>query len=193
MFPFVVHGWRAWKSAKSVALLAVTALAVGIGSATAIYTVVDAVLLRPIPWQHSERIVGLFSSHLNDASKYRYSSTSWPDRMDYQQRTRSFDVFGITLTQQFNLTSPGQPQHLTGVQVTPTFASSLGVRPVIGRWFGEAAQEQGNVHLAVISSALWQRLGREPQIAGQALTLDGQVYTVYGSDAGVVSPAGGID
>lgn len=127
MFPFVVYGWRSWKSAKAVVLLAATALGAGIGAATAIYTVVDAVLIRPVPWQHSDRFVALFSSRLNDSSRRQWSSTSWLDLSDYQQRTRSFDAFGVFLPREFSLTSPGQPQHLTGVEVTPSFALSLGM------------------------------------------------------------------
>ena len=180
MFTFVVHAWRSWKSAKAVGLLTVTALAAGIGSATAIYTVIDAVLVQPVPWQHGERFVALFSSRLNNSSKYQYWSTSWLDLQDYRRRTHSFDAFGIFLQREFSLTSPGQPQHLTAVEVTPSFAQSLGVSPVVGRWFGEAANEQGNVNLAVISSALWSRLGGDPKIIGRTLTLDGRQYTVTG-------------
>ena len=180
MFAFVTHGWRAWKSAKAVGLLAATALAVGIGSATAIYTVVDAVLMRPVPWQHGERYVALFSARLNNTSKWQVYGSSWLDLLDFQQRTQSFDAFGVLQFREFNLTSPGQPQHLRGVEVTPSLASSLGVAPVVGRWFGEAASEQGNVNLTVISSALWNRLGGDRKIVGQALTMDGKQYTVTG-------------
>jgi predicted permease len=178
VFTFVVHAWRSWKSATAVALLAATALAVGIGSATAIYTVIDAVLMKPVPWQHGERYVALFSARRNDLKRVR--STSWSDLQDYQRRTHSFDAFGVLQQREFNLTSPGQPQHLRGLEVTPSFASSLGVAPVVGRWFGEAASEQGNLNLAVISSALWNRLGGGGNILGRALTMDGQQYTVTG-------------
>jgi putative ABC transport system permease protein len=180
MFTFVVHAWKSWKSAKGVGLLAATALAAGIGSATAIYTVIDAVLITPVPWQRSERFVALFSARLDSTSKGEWSSTSWLDLMEYQQRTRSFDAFGVFLPREFSLTSPGQPQHLTGVEVTPAFAQSLGVSPVAGRWFGEMANEHGNANLAVISSALWNRLGSDLKIVGRTLTMDGRQYTVTG-------------
>ena len=180
MFAFVTHGCRAWKSAKAVALLAATALAVGIGSATAIYTVIDAVLMKPVPWQHGERFVALFSARLNNTSKWQVYGTSWLDLLDYQQRTRSFDAFGVLQHRAFNLTSPGEPQHLRGVEVTPSLASSLGVAPVMGQWFGEASSERGNLNLAVISNALWNRLGGDPKIVGRVLTMDGQPYTVTG-------------
>ena len=191
MFAFVTHGCRAWKSAKAVALLAATALAVGIGSATAIYTVIDAVLMKPVPWQHGERFVALFSARLNNTSKWQVYGTSWLDLLDYQQRTRSFDAFGVLQHRAFNLTSPGEPQHLRGVEVTPSLASSLGVAPVVGRWFGEAASERGNVNLAVISSALWNRLGGDPKIVGQALTMDGRAVHGDRCRARVVSTSAG--
>ena len=180
MFPLVVHGWRSWKSAKATALLAVTALAAGLGSATAIYTVVDAVLLRPIPWQHGERYVALFGARLNDPGTRQWSSNSWLDLLEFRDKTHSFDSFGIFQPREFSLSAPGAPQHLTGVEVTPSFANGLGVDPVVGRWFGEAANEQGNVNLAVISSALWKRLGGDRRVIGQTLTMDGRAYTVTG-------------
>lgn len=180
MLASLVHAWKSWKSDKGVALLAALALAAGIGSATAVYTVVEAVLLKPIPWKHSERFVALFSARLHNESNFQWSSTSWLDLEDYRQRTRSFDALGVFLPREFSLTSPGPPQHLTGVEVTPSLALSLGAAPVVGRWFGEAANEQGNFHLAVISSALWNRLGGNRKIVGQTLTMDGQPYTVTG-------------
>jgi putative ABC transport system permease protein len=180
MFASLIHAWKSWKSDKGVALLAALALAAGIGSATAVYTVVEAVLLKPIPWQHSERFVALFSARLHNESNFQWSSTSWLDLQDYQQRTRSFDAMGVFLPREFSLTAPGAPQHLTGVEVTPSLALSLGASPLVGRWFGEAANEQGNFHLAVISSALWNRLGGNRKIIGQTLTMDGQPYTVTG-------------
>lgn len=77
MFAFVVHAWRSWKSAKAVGVLAVVALAAGIGSATAIYTVIDAVLVQPVPWQDSERFVALFSATLDSTSRGEWASTAW--------------------------------------------------------------------------------------------------------------------
>src|SRR5690242_15019729 len=112
MFAFVLHGWRSWKSAKTTGLLAASALAIGIGSATAIYTVVDAILLKPPPWTHGDRFVTLFSSQTDAPTRFNWSSTSWLDLLDYEKRTGSFDLFGILVPRDASLTAPGEPQHL---------------------------------------------------------------------------------
>jgi len=89
------------KSATAVALLAATALAVGIGSATAIYTVIDAVLMKPVPWQHGERYVALFSARLNNTASGR-STELLAGPVDFQQRTSSFDAFGVLQFREFS-------------------------------------------------------------------------------------------
>ncbi len=180
MLAFALHGWRSWKSAKSVAALAVLALSIGVGSATAIFSVVNAVLLRPVPWPNGDRYVALFSTRISDSSKYSWSSMSLPDLQDFEQQTRSFDSFGAYMLRDFSLTAPGEPQHLKGVEVSPGFAASLGVGPGVGRWFSDADTAQSGFNLAVISNALWDRLGHSPGILGQTLTIDGKPYTVTG-------------
>lgn len=171
MLTVVTQAWRSWKTAKTVALLAAAALAVGIGSATAIYTVVNGVMLKPLPYQQSERFVLLLGGSLNDPEER--SSLNQTDLLKYQQRTQSFDPLGWFRIHNFNLISPGQPQHIIGVAVTAPLAKSLGVSPILGQWFADDAG-------AVISSALWQRLGADPQIVGKAITLNDRSYTVSG-------------
>ena len=84
--------WRSWRSAKAVALLAAAALAAGIGSATAIYTVVNAVMLKPLPYREGQRFVALFGGTVGDLD--HISSLSYKDAQAYQERTQAFDVFG---------------------------------------------------------------------------------------------------
>lgn len=156
-----------------MALLAVLALAAGIGSTTAIYTVIHAVLLKPLPYQHGERFVALYGARFSEPGQR--SSLPYPDVLSYRQRTHSFDVFGWFRLNQFNLTSPGQTQHLNGVEVTPTLAGNLGVNPILGRWF-----RNGDTSVAVISNSLWRRLGGSPNILSQTLALNGRSYTVIG-------------
>jgi len=173
MFSAASQAWQSWKSAKTVALLVVVAFTVGIGSATAIYTVVNTLLLKPVPYQHGERWASVLGATLGDPE--HMSGLNLDDILEYQQRLRSFDVFGWIDFANYNLTAPGQPQFLNGVQVTPSLANGIGVNPQSGQWFRDAREP-----LAVISHSLWQRLGADPGFVGKTVTLSGRIYTVTG-------------
>jgi putative ABC transport system permease protein len=162
---------RAWSSAKAIALLATIAFAVGIGSTTAIYTVVNAVMLAPLPYANGDRFVAVYSARFSEPKQF--GSSTFPDLQQYQRRTTSFDVFGWFTPGEFNMSAPGEPQHVRTVSVTPSLAHNLGVSPIVGRWFFD---ETG----AVISNRLWRRLGADRNIVGRTLTLDGRAKTITG-------------
>jgi putative ABC transport system permease protein len=169
------QAWASWKTAPGVALLAVVAFAVGIGSASAIFTVINGVLLRPLPYPGSERFVSLYGS--STTAPGPFMAMSVPELHDYQQQTTSFDAFGWFRASRFRLTAPGEPQFVDGAAVTPALARQLGP-PLLGQWFADDSS-------AVISSSLWRRLGGGRDIIGTAITLDGRTYTV----TGVMPPA----
>jgi len=169
------QAWASWKTAPGVALLAVVAFAVGIGSATAIFTVINGVLLRPLPYPSSERFVSLYRANTRNPGTFLFMSV--PELLDYQQQTASFDAFGWFRGGPFHLTAPGEPRFVSGVAVTPSLVRQLG-SPLLGQWFADDSS-------AVISSALWQRLGGRRDIVGSAITLDDRRYTV----SGVMPPA----
>ena len=162
---------RSWASARAIALLATIAFAVGIGSTTAIYTVVNAVMLTPLPYASGDRFVALYGARFSEPKQF--SSSTFPDLQEYQRRTTSFDVFGWFRLGEFNLSSPGEPQHVNAASVTPALAHNLGVTPIAGQWFTD---ETG----AVISNRLWRRLGADRSIVGRAMTLDGRTLTITG-------------
>jgi predicted permease len=166
----LAHVWRSWKSAKAVALLAVVAFAVGIGAATAIFTVINAVMLKPLPYPEGDRFVALYGARVNEPG--RYSSSTVPDLIEYQARTTSFDVFGWFRLGNFNMTAPGEPQYLEGTSITPSLARNLGP-PRLGQWFTD---ERG----VVISNSLWTRLGSDPNIVGKPITIDERQLVVTG-------------
>ena len=91
MLSIVLAAWRSWKNAKGVAILATLALAAGIGSTTAIYTIVHTVLLKPLPYRNAERFAALYAASLSEPG---VAAMNYPDVLTYQQRTHSFDVFG---------------------------------------------------------------------------------------------------
>jgi putative ABC transport system permease protein len=169
------QAWASWRTAPGVALLAVVAFAVGIGSATAIFTVINGVLLRPLPYPSSEHFVSLYGA--NTSAPGPFMAMSVPELQDYEQQTTSFDAFGWFRAGRFQLTAPGEPQFVPGTAVTPALARQLG-SPVLGQWFADDSS-------AVISSALWRRLGGGRDIIGSAITLDERRYTV----TGVMPPA----
>ena len=169
------QAWASWKTAPGVALLAVIAFAVGIGSATAIFTVINGVLLRPLPYPSGERFVSVYGARTTQPGVFLGMSV--PELHDYQQQTTSFDVFGWFRTGAYRLTSPGEPQFVLGAAVTPALARQLGP-PLLGQWFADDSS-------AVISSTLWRRLGGGRDIIGSAITLDERPYTV----SGVMPPA----
>src|SRR5258705_650581 len=170
MLSALSQAWASWKPAPGVALRAVVAFAVGIGSATAIFTVINGVLLRPLPYPGSERFVSLYRVNTTDPG------TPWqmsvPEVQDYEQQTTTFDAFGWFRTGRYRLTAPGDPQLVPGAAVTPTLARQLG-SPLLGQWFADDTS-------AVISTALWRRLGGGRDIIGSAITLDERQYTITG-------------
>jgi putative ABC transport system permease protein len=171
----ISQAWASWRTAPGVALLAVVAFAVGIGSTTAIFTVINGVLLRPLPYPDSGRYVLLHG--INTSAPGSLMAMSVPELQDYEGQTTTFDAFGWFRGDTYHLTAPGEPRFIRGTAVTPALARQLG-SPVLGQWF---ADESG----AVISSTLWQRLGGRRDVIGSALTLDERPYTV----TGVMAPA----
>lgn len=185
MFSRVSHAWRAWKSAKAIAILAILALAIGIGSTTAIYTVVDAVLLAPLPYAHSDRLVAMWGMQTNLPRER--NGLSYADLQQYQQRVHSFEAFGwfYYTSESSNLMFRGHPENVNVLRATPLLLNNLGVSLARGRWFRDPAHDAGGYHVAVISTPLWHRLGSDPGIVGKSIALDGRQFSISG-----VAPAG---
>jgi putative ABC transport system permease protein len=175
MFGFLIRSWRSWARAKSIAGLAILALAIGIGCATAVFTVVNSVMLNPLPYRDSSRWVALFGGSTLEPT--RYSALTLTELKDYQQRTHSFDVFGwYKISGDFNLNSSGVAEHIEGAEVTPSLLEGAGVHPLTGRLFRDSDGPQ----VALISSRLWRQLGSDGSIEGKPIALDGQSYTIVG-------------
>ncbi len=180
MLSQVSHAWQSWKNAKAVALLATLALAVGIGSTTAIYSIVDAVLLKPLPYEHSERFVALFGAQLSNLIVR--NGLSYSDLLEYQRRSRSFDVLGwFTVSpDSVNLMFGNRPENVNSVRVTPSLVNNLGVRLRLGQWFRDLSGEPGGYNVVVLSNGLWRRLGADPAVVGKPLVLGGRQFTISG-------------
>jgi putative ABC transport system permease protein len=165
------HAGRSWRHAPTVAVLAAAALGVGIGSATAIYTVVNAVLLKPLPYRDGAQWIALFEADATDGARLGRLTSQHAQK--YQDRVTAFDAFGWYREAGKNLMFGDQPDAVSGAMVTLSLVPHLGVDPVIGHWFRDEAG-------AVISTSLWRRLGSDPGVIGKGLTLDGRRYTITG-------------
>ncbi|HKW00299.1 MAG TPA: ADOP family duplicated permease [Vicinamibacterales bacterium] len=160
---------RSWMLARGTAALAVLAFAIGIGAATAMYTVVESVLLRPLPYAGGSRWVTLYSGRTTEPRQF--GAHSLPDLDEFRRRSTSFGIFGVFTFSTKSLTSPGDPRHVTIVSVAPDLVPALGVAPAMGHWFTD---NRG----AAITDALWRALGANPNIVGTSMTLDRVVYTI---------------
>jgi putative ABC transport system permease protein len=158
-------------------LIAVLTLSLGIGANTAIFSLVNAVLLSPLPFAEPERLVWTWG----EFSGGNRASTSPPDFLDYRAQNRSFEELAAIYFNSFNLTGAGEPERIIGNTVTTNFFQALGVKPVQGRAFLPEEEQSGRERVAIIGQGLWQRrFGGDPQIIGKPIQLDGRSHTVVG-------------
>jgi len=167
------------------AIVAIITLALGIGANTAIFSVVNAALLQPLPWPESDRLVRVYETNL--ARGWDTFSTSGPNFLDWRRQTHLFDKLAAWRSQSYTLVSAGDAERLDGGAATADLLPMLGVEPALGRNFlPEEDRPGGEGHVVIVSHRLWQEtLGSDPAILGRALSLNGTPYTVVG-----VLPAG---
>ncbi len=159
--------------------IAVLTLALGIGANSAIFSVVDTVLLRPLAFPQPERLVTIWG---NTASAPQLRETdSFPDFFDYRDQSQSFSAMAAYSGAGTVLTGAGEAQELDGVATSGDFFGVLGVQPMLGRGFTVEEAKVGGPNVVVLSHGLWQRaFGSDPRIVGQEVTLAGRVHTVLG-------------
>jgi putative ABC transport system permease protein len=160
-------------------LVAMLTLALGIGANSAIFSVVDGVLLEPLPYAQPDELVMVWES----APKLGFPrfSVAPPNFADWKKQSRSFDHLVAIGRDRFNLTGGEQPEVLVGASVSPDFFQMLGAIPAVGRGFQEEEGRSGQGKVAVLSYGLWQRrFGADRDIAGRPITLNGESYTVVG-------------
>ena len=175
---------RFLRKSPGFAIIVVLALALGIGANTAIFSVVNAVLLRALPFPNPGRIVMVWSPNPQVLARVDELPPSNADLKDWREQNHVFERLAAFNSRQFNLAGEGEPERAGGAQVTADFFPALGVKPERGRWFA-ADEDQPGKRVAVISHALWQRrYAGEPGILGRQITIDGEGYTV----AGVMPP-----
>lgn len=173
--------------------VAVLTLALGIGANTAIFTVVNAVLLRPLPYPQSDRLLLLYNTNLKRASGRGPFSLMRLGQL--RSEARSFSNLAGFCNETFNLTGVEQPEQLQAARVSAGFLQTLGVHPILGRDFLPEEDREGASPVVMLSYGLWQRrFGENPDVIGSSLTLDSQAHTVIGIlPPGLDQPAPGLD
>ncbi|MGH9837364.1 MAG: ADOP family duplicated permease [Blastocatellia bacterium] len=170
-------GLRMLRKNPGFSLVAILTLALGIGANTAIFSVVNAVLLRPLPYQNAERLVVLWERQ----QSIEQESPSYPNFLDWQAQSQSFEQMAVARRDSVNLTGAGEPERLIVRQVSANFFPTLGVTTRLGRSFTPEEDRVGAHPAVVISHGLWQRrFGAEAGIIGQTVALSDQQFTVIG-------------
>ena len=179
LFQDVRYGLRVlWKS-PGFTVVAVLSLALGVGANTAIFSIVNAVLLRSLPFPHPERLVKIAAN--NRGVGAQDVGFSVPELDDLRSRAGVFEQVTALQGGPTNLTGGERPQHLEMLEVSPNYFSMLGTDAHIGRVFGAGDETQGFAEAVVISDSLWARaFGRSPAILGRKLQLDNDPYTIVG-------------
>ncbi len=172
------YALRTLRKSPGFTIIAVLTLALGIGANTAIFSVVQGVLLAPLPYRDPDRLVLVWQ---NNVTLKHLISVSYPDFRDWQRSSRSFQQMAAFDWQERDLTSPGTSEHLNGKVISSGFFATLGVKPILGREFSLEEDEHGGEPVVIISNRLWKtRFAGSTEALGKSVTLDGGDYTIVG-------------
>jgi predicted permease len=171
------YGARMLAKNPGLTAVAVLTLALGIGANTALFSVVNGVLLNPLPFPQPDRLVMLHESKPN----FPTGAIPYLNFVDWQNQNRTFSSMALSRGYAFSLTGAGQAERLEGRWVTASFFGTLGVKPLIGRDFTASDDQAGAAPTVIVSASLWQRkFGADPGVLGRTITLDGKAYSIVG-------------
>ncbi|HEY3169466.1 MAG TPA: ABC transporter permease [Thermoanaerobaculia bacterium] len=167
------YGLRILRRSPGFTAVAVVTLALGIGANTAILSVVNAILLRPLGYADPDRLVVMLHKGRNPVAPANF--------LDWRAQSRSFESMGAAEVWSANLTSGGTPEKLSALRMTPEILPTLGVQPLMGRFFLLSEDEAGRDHVVLLAHGLWKRrFGGDPNVIGKPITLNGEPYAVIG-------------
>ena len=176
-------GFRLLRRSPGFAATAILTLALGIGATTALFTVVNAVLLEPLPFPESRKLMQVWRSELPALT---YGSASYARYLDWRQNQRVFTDLGAWSPRGVTVAGPQGPERLPGATASASFFKVIGAPPVIGRYFSDTEDRPGGDRVIVISEGLWKRRFQESSsVLGTSVQVDGEQYTVIG-----VAPSG---
>jgi putative ABC transport system permease protein len=169
--------FRALSKSPAFTIASIATLALGIGANTAIFSVIDAVLLQPLPYPDSSRLVDLQQT----SAQFPEMAVAYPDYLDWRANQRSLIDMAAYRMDHFNLTGDKEPERFRGVYVTASYFSVLGLRPELGRSFSEADDRKDSEPVVILGNKLWKkRFGADPNIIGRKLVFNDISYEVIG-------------
>jgi len=181
LFQDLKFGLRVLGKNPGFTAMAVLTLALGIGATASMFSVVNAILLRPLPYPDPEQLVGLGQSRIQKGVGYVQTGVSVPNILDIAERNHVFQEVCYFLWHDFNLTKTQPPQRLSGARISATLLPMFGVPPALGRYFTPDEATPGRGHVAIITYELWKnQFATSPEILGKNINLDDETYTVVG-------------
>ncbi|WP_415907134.1 ABC transporter permease [Oleiharenicola sp. Vm1] len=173
------YAWRQLAKSPGFTLVAVLALALGIGANVALFSVINSVFLRPLPYHEPDRIVRLSST--NEQQNFTRIGFSYPRYLAVRGGQQVFSELALGVFNGFTLTGRGDPQQVAGMHIDANFLPVLGVQPLLGRNFNADEDRPGGEPVVMLSHAFWQKqFNADPSVLGQALVLDGRPHTIIG-------------
>ena len=168
---------RSYARAPSFTLVILMTLALGIGASTAIFSLVNGILLQPLPLPEPDRLI--YANEVN--AKGDRITVSWPNFLDWRARTRAFDSLSLSREESYTLTGTERAQRLRGRRVTGNFFHVIGVSPALGRGFTDEDDRPNAAPAVILSDAYWRaQLGADPAVIGRTLKLDDVLHTIVG-------------
>jgi predicted permease len=168
---------RMMRKSPGFTAVAVLTLALGIGANTAIFSIVNGVLLNPLPFPHPQELTVLYE-HTTNFEKF---SISYPNFLDWQRTNSTFASMAAYRHEDFNITGSGEPERVRGGMVSAEFFPILGVKPLLGRLFGRGEDHLGAAPVALLAEGFWQRrFGSARDIIGKQIIMNGDAYTIVG-------------
>ena len=174
------YALRALRKSPGFTAIAALTLALGVGATTAIFSVVNTVMLRPLPFPEPDRLVRVWESNVERG--WPTFAVSHPNFLDWRSQATSFESLAAINNAGFTWTSNGEAEIVLGLQVTSTFLPALKISPALGRNFlDEEDRPGGNTRVVLLGDGLWRRaFGADPAVVGRAITLNSQPYTIIG-------------